>query len=94
MRRFLFRLALALGKTVDQLGREMTSRELVEWMAFDSIEPFGAWRDDFRIAHALTSVYGGRPIDYMPLKEDREQTLEEQEQVMQVIAKTVKPEGA
>ena len=86
MRRFLFRLALALGKTVGQLGRELDSRELTEWMAFDMIEPFGAWRDDFRVAHALAKIYGGSPAEFMSLPEEREQTVEEQEQAMKAIA--------
>ncbi len=40
-RRFLFRLALALGKTVTELECIMREAELREWMAFAGIEPFG-----------------------------------------------------
>ena len=43
----MFRLALALGKTVNELLDNMTSWEYSEWQAFDAIEPIGAWRMDY-----------------------------------------------
>ncbi len=46
---FLFRLAKELGMTVARLQSEMGNDELVEWMAYDRIDPFGDWRGD---AHA------------------------------------------
>ncbi len=47
---FLFRLALALGKTVGQLLDELSSEELGEWMAYARIEPFGAQHENMRSA--------------------------------------------
>ena len=36
--------------TVSQIDREMTAKELTEWMVFYSIEPFGPAREDYRAA--------------------------------------------
>jgi hypothetical protein len=36
----MFRVALRLGMTVDELGRRMSADELMEWLAFDRIEPY------------------------------------------------------
>ena len=54
----------------------MSSAEFTEWMAYDSIEPIGSWRDDARIALLCTLVAsiasdpkkGHRPTpqDFMP----------------------------
>jgi len=41
---------LALGRTVRELEITITENELVEWMAFYQIDPFGEWREDLRNA--------------------------------------------
>jgi hypothetical protein len=46
----LFRLALALGKTVTEIEQQMPCRELGEWYAFNSLEPLGEARADLRAA--------------------------------------------
>lgn len=70
----MFRLALALGMTVTELGRRMTSYELAEWAAFYQLEPFGEARSDLRagmisstIANCMTKRRGQgyRPSDFM-----------------------------
>lgn len=43
-------MALALGKTVGELSSSLSSRELMEWMAFDSMEPIGDRRGDLQNA--------------------------------------------
>lgn len=43
-----FRLALQLGRTVDELQSSMSSAEFGEWIAFYSIEPFGDRVADIR----------------------------------------------
>jgi hypothetical protein len=48
VRRFAFRLALALGMTVRELLSRVDSYELSEWMAYGQIEPFGPHADDRR----------------------------------------------
>lgn len=74
-RRFLFRLALALGRTVDELSRSLSSLELAEWMAFDRLEPIGGPGADFRagiVASTVANVARGKrgkafsPADFMP----------------------------
>ena len=42
-------MALALGIPVKELLQRITSRELSEWMAYESIEPFGERRSDLRM---------------------------------------------
>jgi hypothetical protein len=53
----LFRLALALGRTVDELLDSISYEELALWGVYYSIEPFGEWRADVRSAQlaALTA---------------------------------------
>ena len=74
-RRFLFKLAIALGKTVEQLGRELSSHELSEWMAYYRLEPFGEERADLRAGIIASTVVNCtprksprqyRPADFMP----------------------------
>jgi hypothetical protein len=72
-RRFLFRLALALGKTVGELQSTLTVREFSEWLAFASDEPIGEMRADLRagiVAATMARVMGGSktatPKDFMP----------------------------
>ena len=75
MSRFLFRLALALGLTVGQLKRDMTSRELSAWLAYDRISPIGPERDDINQAiqsalianaHRKKGARSFKPGDFMP----------------------------
>jgi hypothetical protein len=37
----MFRLAMALGRTVNELVDSMTSQEFTEWQAFFILEPWG-----------------------------------------------------
>ncbi|WP_282235635.1 phage tail assembly protein T [Salinicola endophyticus] len=46
-------LALRLGRTLDELGQQMTARELMLWTAFDKQSPIGDRRAD--IQHASTA---------------------------------------
>jgi hypothetical protein len=55
---FQFRLALALGRTVDELHASMSSAEYAEWVRFASYEPFGEMRDDYRIARLGMQLVG------------------------------------
>jgi len=55
----MFRLALALGRTVSELERDMPSSELTEWMSYYKLEPFGQERDNWhsaQIASILANV--------------------------------------
>jgi hypothetical protein len=76
MRRFYFRLALALGYAhPDHLMAQLTSGQLAEWFAFYRLEPFGGWRDDYRsgiLASTMANIFskkGARkflPTEFMP----------------------------
>ena len=46
----MHRLALALGRTVAELGVTMSSSELSDWIDYYKIEPWGAWRDNYHAA--------------------------------------------
>jgi len=59
---FLFRLSLALGRTVNELEQTLGSGELTEWKAYYSIEPFGQERDNWNTAMVAATVanYSGK----------------------------------
>lgn len=56
--------------TVSDLRRRMTQAELVEWIAYYQIEPFGPRRDDYRAGTVAATVYNvnrtkrGKPADW------------------------------
>ncbi len=87
----MFKLALALGKTVGQLSEEMSDKELHDWMAFYRLEPFGDERADLRagiIASTVANSNRGKrgetrkPTDFMPFRtaaEDRRKALDRPE---------------
>lgn len=65
----MFRLALALGCTVQELGDRLTSAELTEWQAFYLIEPFGDARADDRarlLALASGNIKSRDPQELLP----------------------------
>lgn len=76
--RITFALALRLGKTVEQLLDEISSKELTQWFAYYSIEPFDDQRGDIRSAIVAATVAnvaprkkGGRsyhPRDFLPYR--------------------------
>jgi hypothetical protein len=47
---FCFRLALALGRTVDELLDSLSYAEFKQWLEFDAMEPLGERRADIRNA--------------------------------------------
>ena len=72
----------------------MSSREISEWMAFYGIEPFG--QDVQYIGHAITAAtvanvnrgkgqHAMKPDQFMPKFKKREQTVDEQIQIAQII---------
>jgi len=36
--------------------RSVTAAQLIEWMQYDILEPFGEWRDDWRSAEIVTML--------------------------------------
>lgn len=59
--RIVFALALRLGKTVEQLLNEISSKELTQWFAYFSIEPFDEQRGDIRSAIIAATVANVAP---------------------------------
>ena len=49
-------LALRLGKTLKQLGEEMTASELKLWIAYNRKSPIGDARSDIQAASIVASV--------------------------------------
>lgn len=76
MRRFTFRLALALGKTVRELLAEITSYELSEWLAYFNLENLGdspAYRLDLSqsiqtaaLVNSLNAKANAKPSQFIP----------------------------
>ena len=78
----MFRLALALGMTVQELGERMSGRELQEWLAYDRLSPIGAERSDLHagiVASVMANCHRSRgepfkPSDFMPFLEQPKHT--------------------
>ena len=80
-RLFYFRLALALGKTVQQLLEECDALELAEWFAFWTIEPFGGdWDQTATVCTTVAGVAGVKNLNkgmFMPSRRRRDQSPED-----------------
>lgn len=84
---FYMRLALRLGRSLDELLRTVSSAELTHWRAFDSLEPIGDWRMDLGFGVVASTIANAnrsrdtdpfKPIDFMPLAEKpKEESLAE-----------------
>ena len=86
---------------VGELLRRMSSRELTEWMAFFSLEPWGTEVEDWRaglIASTIANSYRDpkrrrkpyEPSDFMPRYEAskaQEQSWEEQARILEMWAR-------
>ena len=63
---------------VDAILRELSSREISEWMAFYELEPFGdEWRQTGTIAAAAVAPYAKagvtvKPEQFMPIRPETE----------------------
>ncbi|HEY3432551.1 MAG TPA: hypothetical protein VGK09_08385 [Rhodocyclaceae bacterium] len=89
----LFRLALALGRTVSELSAPgvLSHAEFVQWCQFYNQEPWGKYQDDLRtgvIASTVANVHSlfatgeakWRPSDFMPKVEEPEPQQQEVEE--------------
>ncbi|EXI86092.1 MAG: hypothetical protein AW12_02174 [Candidatus Accumulibacter sp. BA-94] len=77
----LFRLALAMGRTLQELRAALSYAEFQEWCLYYQIEPWGEDRSDLRAGIVASTVanYAGRtraegaepvrPADFMPYLE-------------------------
>lgn len=86
----MYRLALALGRTLSEIETTMTSSELSGWQEYYAIEPFGQWRDNYHSAQLCALLYNvnrgkGQPVaaaDYMYM----DAATAEEKQDMEFIA--------
>lgn len=76
MRRFAMRLAKEMGiPNVNGMLRGISGNDLVEWMAYAKLEPFGEERDDLRMA-ILGTFLGNVLYQLHTGKEDTPFTIE------------------
>jgi hypothetical protein len=84
------------------LLRSLTSRQFAEWQAFYAVDPFGDQRADLRsgiVACTIANRMRGKnenpsqPSDYMPFRNEPEQTPEEMQRTLQTILSQVIPHG-
>ncbi len=86
----LFRLALALGRTVAELRAVLTFAEFQEWCLYYQIEPWGQERADLRAGQICATIgnYAGKvlpdsaeklkPLDFMPYSQiEREPVVQD-----------------
>lgn len=78
-------MALALGRTVSELEDELSYDELIEWQAYDRLDPFGGFRQDIQTAHLLYAKAGSSdctvadflPIDPNPMTDEMREAYEQ-----------------
>lgn len=87
--------------TVDELLRRISSRELTEWMAFFSLEPWGTEVEDWRAGMVASVIANANrdpkrrrkpyePQDFMPRRDrpaQEEQSWEEQARILEMWGK-------
>lgn len=81
----MFKLALALGRTVRELECTLSVHELAEWQAYDRIDPFGGFRQDLQTAFLLYAKAGGAdctvadflPVDPNPMTDEMREAFEQ-----------------
>ncbi len=86
MRRFCFRLALALGRDVREIF-EWPSSLISEWLAYDQLDPIpdSNWQTGL-LASIMANAWGSkktRPEDWIPrVKTRRRQSMAEQRSIL------------
>lgn len=89
--------------TVGELLRRMSSRELTEWMAFFSLEPWGTEVEDWRAGLIAATIANANrdpkkrrkpyePQDFMPRYEKpqvEEQSWEEQARILEMWSRVL-----
>jgi hypothetical protein len=71
VRRFLFKLAGHLGRTVADLERGLSSSELSEWIAYDQLDRIpDPWEQTGTVCATVANLWtdkgGYRPDDFIP----------------------------
>lgn len=66
----MFDLALAQGRNASDIIETMPSWEFTYWLAYNRIDPFGSFREDWRtgqIAFLLSNIHRGKNKPVRPL---------------------------
>lgn len=96
----MHRLALALGRTIEELGASMSSRELSRWQAYDRISPIGEIQADARhgvLCTLVARVAGNktaRPLDFIPFREPEEKKDQSRKSMLTALWEWTKAVGA
>ena len=90
----LFRLALAMGRTIEELRAVLSYREFLDWCVYYEVEPWGEPRADLRAGIVASTIanYAGKqradgvepasPYDFMPyLDRQQDQAVAEEQQL-------------
>jgi hypothetical protein len=90
-RRFLFRLALLLGRTVGELECGMSSLELSEWLAYSQLDPLpDPQRQTALLATLLVNLWSKQRVrleDFLPrVPTGRRQSSEEHLRFFETVA--------
>ena len=90
--------------TVRELLERIDSRELAEWVAFYSIEPFGGYRDDLQagivastIANCNRSSRSSRsfsPKDFMPIGDHTKPRQMDEEDMFEAMKEIAEQQDA
>lgn len=93
-------MAVRLGiANVDAMARSLTAKQLLEWEAYEDLEPFGELRQDYRIASIVTmlaNINRGKGKKAYTLEdfvvkfgeqEKKKQTWKEQANIMKLYAR-------
>jgi len=78
--RFRFRLALTLGRTVNELDESMSAKEYQEWQRYYNTEPFGPYANNINAARLLLaaiSPHSDKPpsLEDLVLGEERQKEI-------------------
>ncbi|MDO5650520.1 MAG: phage tail protein [Moraxella sp.] len=90
----MFKLAAHLGRTVAELENELTQSELIEWQAYDSLDPIGGYRMDLGFAMLAYLQAGDKDksiqdfllIDPNPMSDDDRLAQQSRQEVQKMLA--------
>ena len=86
----MFLLAPHLGRTVEELQATLTTRELMNWIAFYELDPWGERRADLRAGIVASTTYNMqrgkskalKASDFMPdFEPQKPQTVQEMQTI-------------
>ena len=95
--RFIHRLALHLGRTVGELLDSLSEEELLDWVRYAAVEPFGPLTDYQRSANEIlvhVSKKGIRPHHIYDVLKPSKISVEDMERKLELLANPGNDESA